>query len=253
MIPIECPQCGRRGNIPPDRLMQRMHCKKCDAAFHMDRGGRLVLGEPPREGGKKDRNAGKPAASKKKKKRTDEVNPGLVAIFVEALGGIPKQVWGVLGLCIVAFFGWKLLAPIIAPPPQSLLARTRTAAEAFARKDFAQLEGIAVPGTSDPLKQWMDQAHAHGDNLVTAETTISVDRGPDAGPKSPTTIVEFLLPAQGDAASGRAVTVPMVWTIDRNNFYLDGKATLEALGKAIEDEKKQKKDDDKHAGKHNRL
>ena len=46
MIPMECPGCGRRGNVPPDRLNTRMHCKKCDAIFFMDRSGKIILGDP---------------------------------------------------------------------------------------------------------------------------------------------------------------------------------------------------------------
>ena len=50
MIPMSCPGCGRPGTIPPDKLNSRMHCKKCDAVFHMDATGHIVLGEPPRPG-----------------------------------------------------------------------------------------------------------------------------------------------------------------------------------------------------------
>ena len=46
MIPMSCPSCGRRGNVPLDRLNTRMHCKKCDAVFHLDATGKPVLGEP---------------------------------------------------------------------------------------------------------------------------------------------------------------------------------------------------------------
>src|SRR5436305_2036190 len=50
MIPMSCPNCGRRGSVPPDRLNTRMHCKKCDAVFHMDSSGKIMLGEPGARG-----------------------------------------------------------------------------------------------------------------------------------------------------------------------------------------------------------
>jgi hypothetical protein len=46
MLPIHCPNCGRRGSIPNDRYRGRLHCAKCDAVFHLDRAGHLMLGEP---------------------------------------------------------------------------------------------------------------------------------------------------------------------------------------------------------------
>jgi hypothetical protein len=48
MIPMACPSCGRRGSVPQDKINSRLHCKKCDAIFHMDVEGHVVMGEPGR-------------------------------------------------------------------------------------------------------------------------------------------------------------------------------------------------------------
>ena len=48
MIPMACPSCGRRGSIPHDKVNSRLHCKKCNAIFHMDAAGHVVMGEPGR-------------------------------------------------------------------------------------------------------------------------------------------------------------------------------------------------------------
>ena len=46
MIPIQCPECGRRGHVPPDKFGARLHCKGCHVIFHLDDLGRIELGEP---------------------------------------------------------------------------------------------------------------------------------------------------------------------------------------------------------------
>src|SRR4051794_30623200 len=46
MIPIECPRCGRRGEVSPDRLNSRLNCTACDAVIQLDRAGRLALVDP---------------------------------------------------------------------------------------------------------------------------------------------------------------------------------------------------------------
>src|SRR5262245_35123227 len=49
MPELSCPQCGRSGNVPRTKLDSRLVCKKCHAVFHMDKAGRVVLGEPHSE------------------------------------------------------------------------------------------------------------------------------------------------------------------------------------------------------------
>ena len=46
MIPIECPKCGREGHVPPDRLNAKLTCRGCQAVFHLDNTGRMVMGPP---------------------------------------------------------------------------------------------------------------------------------------------------------------------------------------------------------------
>src|SRR4051812_33288916 len=46
MIEMACPSCGRAGQVPKEKLQSRLVCRKCHVVFHMDPGGRAVLGEP---------------------------------------------------------------------------------------------------------------------------------------------------------------------------------------------------------------
>src|SRR5437763_827255 len=46
MIDLACPNCGRAGSIPREKINTRLVCKKCHVAFHMNTAGRTLLGEP---------------------------------------------------------------------------------------------------------------------------------------------------------------------------------------------------------------
>src|SRR5215212_2799528 len=52
MIDLACPNCGRAGSIPREKINTRLVCKKCHVAFHMNTAGRTLLGEPHQEVGK---------------------------------------------------------------------------------------------------------------------------------------------------------------------------------------------------------
>ncbi len=101
MIPMSCPNCGRRGSVPPDRLNTRMHCKKCDAVFYMDPSGKIVLGDPdaPKTRMAKPA-AGAPGApgAPKVKKRKDSDPPDLNPLRL--VSGLPKPVQ--IGLVVTA-------------------------------------------------------------------------------------------------------------------------------------------------------
>src|SRR5262249_44706517 len=49
MIDLACPNCGRAGTIPREKINTRLVCKKCHVTFHMNTAGRTLLGEPHQE------------------------------------------------------------------------------------------------------------------------------------------------------------------------------------------------------------
>src|SRR4051812_29590985 len=57
MIDLACPNCGRGGSIPREKINTRLVCKKCHIVFHMNTAGRTLLGEPHIETAKADTRA----------------------------------------------------------------------------------------------------------------------------------------------------------------------------------------------------
>ncbi len=169
MIPMSCPSCGRRGTVPPDRLNTRMHCKKCDAVFYMDKSGHIVLGDPddPRKkfkpvggsggGGGGGGTATKAKAPKAKKKSS---GGGDESPITELIRNIPKQVKiGIVGVAVVAAAFAMGLNPMKLLPkgaPKSLEGRLDYVANKFADEQPGAILSVAVPGTEADLQKWYD-------------------------------------------------------------------------------------------------
>jgi hypothetical protein len=149
MIPMACPNCGRRGNVPVDRLNSRLHCKKCDAVFHLDSSGRVVLGEP----------GGKTRAPRLPKVKLDT---GALADAFDSIKALSLRSKALVAVGLVAFAGYFALSHShaggsVLPPgvsPDSLEGRTTLAAEAFVSQDTAALRRMAASGTEGDLDAW---------------------------------------------------------------------------------------------------
>jgi hypothetical protein len=171
MIPLACPQCGRRGSIPADKMNSRLHCKKCDAVFHLDPLGHILLGEPGRamaqpggssgffgmaghgsgeyartgSGGVATLTATRPATSR----RTEL--PGVWEC-------LPKSLKAVIfsGLVLVLAWACGVRLPFRGEPlPPTLEQRIGVVAEAFAYNEPASLRRVAVDGTQEDLNAWL--------------------------------------------------------------------------------------------------
>jgi hypothetical protein len=158
MIPMTCPSCGRRGTVPPDRLNTRMHCKKCDAVFFMDRSGKIVMGDPGQIGRKGSKEA-KQAKAAKGEKRYEEP---FATSFTELL--LKSPLWFKIGLGLALVFlvvqmrgGVKL--PNWFGPPVANDAELRAAyvAAAFIDQEPEKIKKIAVPGTEADIPTWIGE------------------------------------------------------------------------------------------------
>lgn len=146
MIPMSCPKCGKRGSVPPDRLATRMSCRKCQAVFHMDRTGHIMLGEPEDENS--TRKAKKP---KRPKGQREAVDLG----FGDMLKNVPKPVKAGLGAGVLVLVPFLLgLKYFWIPIPETLEGRAEYVASAFADDSAGRAEKIAVSGTADEVDAW---------------------------------------------------------------------------------------------------
>src|SRR5262249_12387644 len=129
------------------RLNTRMHCKKCDAVFHMDPSGKIMLGEP---GGRAKQAERRKAAAATKDEPTDVI--GLIV-------GNPLVRKGAV-VALVAFVGYFAFQGIsgVLPKgvPQNLGDRTDYVAVAFCDKHPDRIMKLAAPGTEADLSKWYD-------------------------------------------------------------------------------------------------
>jgi hypothetical protein len=148
MIPIACPNCGREGSVPPDRLNAQLRCKGCNAQFHMDGTGRIVLGTIGSKPGK---------APRPKSRQTSE--PFSLA---EVLEGIPKPVRlgapVLAAVALVGYFGWSVIGALFAPASPKVPAEAIANAVAEGQRD--KVLGMTSPETKDDAGKWYDQARA---------------------------------------------------------------------------------------------
>lgn len=252
MIPMACPNCGRRGSVPPDKLNSRLHCKKCDAVFHMDASGHVVLGEPGSSERKSDSVFGMKATATKPRAAKDEPMD-LFGNLKDAWTGIPlagRIVIGVLAACIAIWssgvtkkFGRMFQGH---PIPATLAERAEYVADAFVDDSPGRLGKIAAAGTEADATAWMAKVRPgfkhsgprQQGNLVTyfAPTILQEDGG-----KKEAKVLMILAPPRPDPTLATAdkgyfapgyrddgtYALPTLWTLDdQGKWRFDGKAAL---------------------------
>lgn len=245
MVPMRCPSCGRKGNAPSDHANVRMHCPKCDAVFHMDKHGKVKLGEPVVEGHKD-------AGGHGRGKSSDEPYATSITELVK------KSPWPVklvlVGLVAAAL--WPVIGPRFASKPEDLESDVaRRFAYTFADEKFDELKAFAAPGTADALKQWYERlrprfqfkrlpGEAPGTRLTYAaipqvedegqRVRLAITLGHTADTPIPAVVEQQKLDRRNrkrDGAPGYDYignfTLPTMWVKDnRGRWWLDGEATL---------------------------
>ncbi len=142
MIPIECPRCGKTGNVPPDRLDARLTCKRCQAAFYMDSGGRMVLGEPGGSGSKK---AAKSYSA-----------PAVDFDLTQTWNDVPKPAKIGVPAVVMLLAGWMMV------PASSSLAyqdQAEVVGRALLNGDRSGVVASATSNTSEAAGKWYDLMH----------------------------------------------------------------------------------------------
>jgi hypothetical protein len=155
MIPMTCPNCGRRGTVPPDRLNTRMRCKKCEAIFFMDRSGKIVLGDPDvvlKKGG-----GSKHAAGAKGGKKQDEV---FATSFTELF--LKSPIWfkaicvALVGGTLIYFSGGLTKMKFGPTMPKNIEGLTEYIGNAFADGKPDKIKKISLPGSDADVQKWYD-------------------------------------------------------------------------------------------------
>jgi hypothetical protein len=247
VIPIACPNCGRRGNVPPDKLNARLHCKKCDAVFHLDTSGHVVLGEP---GGPPK----KPSGSKAAMPTAAAAEPmELGKNLALAWKGLPKAARVAIVVALVV--GGLMVSGVRLPrlsfvAPTELGPRSDFLANAFIDENTSKINRVAAPGTEADAAAWFAKVRPtfkhtgprqQGNIVQVIRIPISEDAAkkqalfvhnltsPRREPEKDKTKEEKRLFVPGHRLDG-SFDLPTIWKqADDGLWYLDGTATLKAI------------------------
>lgn len=173
MISIECPNCGRRGTIPPDRLSSRLHCKSCNAVIHLNRTGQLAVDESARE--------------------TAEEGPeGLASAgefhYRDVWQSIPPNLKLAVPVVIVLalLVSWIVTRSLPEPVPVDHAKVGETVLRAVVANDRERVMALADPPTADDAGHWFDlvrqrfEANEIGQDIYVRTTPISGNVEKDA-------------------------------------------------------------------------
>ena len=143
MIPIQCPRCRRSGNVPPDRLNARLVCKGCQAVFHMDSGGRMILGEP---------------GTAKKTKEKEYAGPAVEFDLAETWRSVPRPAKVGVPSMLVLLAGWMWFPGLSAGTTYE--ASAEAIGRALLRGDKAGVVARATPASADAAGRLYELIHA---------------------------------------------------------------------------------------------
>jgi hypothetical protein len=250
MIELACPSCGRAGQVPREKMNSRLVCRKCHVVFHLEAGGRAIVGEPHHG----------PAKDPHRNARKDEHHSVFEVLHLPTLDDLThlgdnlsdysfpvKPVLGVLGGLVVLWVGFSLFNG----PPESVADRARLAVEALARDDLDRLKGYATDKTRDDLVRWYDAAHAKLEqsrkSWPSKATNVQVVVVEEDHKNQKGVVEAFVVPAQSGtqtasmiptvgskpndkspAATG-PVPFEMHWTYSGNHWWLDGRQSLAVI------------------------
>ena len=215
MIPIQCPKCGRTGNVPPDRLNARMVCKGCKSVFHMDRGGRMVLGTPE-----------DPAKASKTRMAAPEIDFDLAATWQN----VPRPAKIGVPAMVLLVAGWMVFPWNTAPDYES---GAQAVGHALLVGDRSGVVALATPESADAAGKWYDLVHTSiaetGPGSVNSSSVLASLLSGNAEHDSSLGIVILL----GTDTVNKTFTLPLVkadgaWRFDANKC-LDDAQQAEAM------------------------
>jgi hypothetical protein len=226
MIPMECPCCGKRGHVPPDRLNSRLRCSKCDTVFHLDARGKVVLGEP-----------GAKTKAPPRAKGIALDTSGLGDAFA-SLKSLPRWAKVVLAVVLVALAGYSVLSRLPfgnsgLPPgmdPNSLEGRTTLAGRAFVSNDTDSLRRMAAAGTEDALIEWYKNLRTligdhpdqgPGNQVIVAIMEMGHEEMKEGASNSAEAALIFPL-KPGETKPETPFTLRLAWKCEGSRWRLDG-------------------------------
>jgi hypothetical protein len=228
MIPIECPRCGKGGNVPPDRLNSKLHCKACDAIFHVDVTGRIELGPP----GQPDKNQNQ---SYSRKGKGVAMRPELDFDLKQTLLDLPIPVKVAVPVVLLGILYFTFFNGPSAPDYKS---RAETIAMALASNDRSRILSYGTADSSEATGKWFDLMHGQLEKLNIG-SSVSVNSALWSG--NPSKDGDILMQVFMSNSGGTASAPPMnlhlkkgpdgVWLLEGNKSLGDAEQILAAASK----------------------
>jgi hypothetical protein len=229
MIPMECPKCGRQGEVPLDRLNAKLTCRKCGTVFHMDNTGHIILGDPD-------------VATLKK--RTEEVRRKDKDIDLSLAGllkSVPKPLWYVVTILILMLGGGFAVNRVVGSMgvPTELAPRSTYVGERFVDLELDEIKRLSTTSTLDDIQKWYDKVRStlrfKGPRATRSEVDVfsSVIREFPSTGETMTTVRVASPDAAAPASSSMRdeVTLTLCWAKEGGVWLIDGKKTLAEASK----------------------
>jgi len=222
MIPIECPKCGREGNVPPDRLNAKLTCRGCQAVFHLDNTGRMVMGAP-----------GEPEKDKSRP-HVQYTKPSEGVDLAEAWAKFPKAAKIGVPVVLLALVAWQLMPGGGGPSYE-------TAAEAAIRgllnNDRSRVVSLSTSATADASGKWFDVMHPVIEKQgVPRDSLVRPELFSGNADRDGSVIVSVVLSGSSPSAPPLPLNLSMVR--DGSSWRLDGERTLQDTQKMVASLKK---------------
>lgn len=232
IIDLACPNCGRIGPVPRDKVNVRLLCKKCHMPFYLSAAGKAVSGDPPAV-------SAHGHAGKHGEGEGDFWNLNVPAVREKLVKGGAV----VLAIGVIAF-GYMSMGRAATGDLNQMAKR---AATALANDSKRSLADCALSGTSEELDFWYEtMARPLLDELrkqsmkreLISATLVPEDASKLAGsvqiqvffaPKRGQSRNESLAREAGLTSPGNAAQkFTTVWVYQGGKWLLDGKQTNEA-------------------------
>ena len=236
MSEIECPKCGRLGNVPREKLNSRLVCKKCNSVFHITPTGRVVLGDLPDH--KYEEHHAQAAAAAEKKRHAVATDEGVDYDFKRTGMLVGVLALGLLGIAALFYFPGGSSRGLLEPKAQliakalvdddlkSVISNTAKEGEVETGQWYTQVQNVVADMKREAADKKLDilvmVLEDDPDRRVgQVEIAYLEAKG--------TSRSELIAREAGAKTSGRTtLTVPIYWVYEGGDWLIDGKKTFPA-------------------------
>lgn len=238
MIPMECPKCGRQGEVPLDRLNSKLTCKKCGTIFHMDGTGHIVLGDPGVEAQRRHTEEVKRRSEELRRRKAGDVT------LAGVLKAIPKGAWFAAAALALLIGGGLVARRVVGSMgvPAELGARSTYVGEHLVDLHLEEIKKLTRPSTHDDLRSWYDKVRPmfnHTGPRVDADevvvfSTVTTEKGSQGETMTTLRLADASTSAPASESAPRdELTVHLHWAREDGQWLIDGTRTLAEANKPI--------------------